>query len=131
MSVNGLSPPSGARSRSVPTGTSAAALITVLRLIPDAVATAVLPPRPNRQMDSFRCAGTVLGVHGAALANLIWGGSTNTTVIELFQPSYIHAHFAWLCREFGHNYGAVLGQDRDGRLCVPPERFERLLDSLP
>ena len=56
MSVNGLSPPPGARSRtdgSIPATTSASALITVLRLIPDASATAVLPPRPN-----ISCYGT-------------------------------------------------------------------------
>ena len=50
LSINGLSPPPGARNRSdgsIPAATSASALITVLRLIPDAVATAVLPPRPS------------------------------------------------------------------------------------
>ena len=64
---HGLSPPPGARSRadgSIPAATSASALITVLRLIPDAVATAVLPPRPSisaaapattRRCTSFRC----------------------------------------------------------------------------
>ena len=49
-SVSDLSPPPGARSRaegSMPAATSASALITVLRLIPEAVATAVLPPRPS------------------------------------------------------------------------------------
>ena len=50
MSSNDLSPPPGARSRtdgSIPVTTSPSALITVLRLIPDALATAVLPPRPS------------------------------------------------------------------------------------
>ena len=50
MSSNDLSPPPGARSRadgSIPAATSPSALITVLRLIPDASATAVLPPRPS------------------------------------------------------------------------------------
>lgn len=50
LSINGLSPPPTARRRaggSIPAATSASALITVLRLIPDADATALLPPRPN------------------------------------------------------------------------------------
>ena len=67
LSINGLSPPPGARNRSdgsIPATTSASALITVLRLIPDAAATAVLPPRPSisaaapattRRCTSFRC----------------------------------------------------------------------------
>ena len=70
LSINGLSPPPGARRRtdgSIPAATSASALITVLRLIPDAVATAVLPPRPNisaaapattRRCTSFMCGKT-------------------------------------------------------------------------
>ena len=46
-----MSPPPGARWRSVgsiPSLTSRSALITVLRLMPDASATALLPPRPRR-----------------------------------------------------------------------------------
>jgi len=50
VSSNDLSPPPTARNRvegSMPAITSPSALITVLRLIPDATATAVLPPRPS------------------------------------------------------------------------------------
>ena len=51
----------------MPDATSDSALITVLRLIPDAFATAVLPPRPNisavapattRRCTSFMCGRT-------------------------------------------------------------------------
>jgi hypothetical protein len=50
LSSNDLSPPPGARSRtegSMPAATSLSALITVLRLIPDAWGTADLPPTPK------------------------------------------------------------------------------------
>lgn len=50
ISVSGLAPAPGSRRRddgSMPASTSDCALITVLRLMPDAVATAVLPPWPS------------------------------------------------------------------------------------
>ncbi len=72
LSIIGLSPPPTARRRadgSIPTTTSSLALITVFRLIPDAAATAVLPPRPNisavapattRRCSSFICGNTTV-----------------------------------------------------------------------
>jgi hypothetical protein len=50
VSIRDLSPPPGARRRpdgSTPAFTAPPALITVLRLIPEATVTAVLPPRPS------------------------------------------------------------------------------------
>ena len=67
LSINGLSPPPSspqALRRLDPRRHLASALITVFRLIPDAVATAVLPPRPSisaaapattRRCSSFMC----------------------------------------------------------------------------
>ena len=71
MSIAGLSPAPFARNRSdgsIPASTSACALITVLRDIPDAAATADFPPGPNaraidpattRRCTSFKCGITV------------------------------------------------------------------------
>ena len=99
LSTSGLSPPPAARRRndgSIPAATSASALITVLRLIPDAVATAVFPPRPSisaaapattRRCSSFMCGNTTAKNRASA------SGVTSTRPYY-----YARTNLAWTLR---------------------------------
>lgn len=69
------------------------------------------------QITTFSDASIVIGVHGAALANIIFC-QPKTKVIELFPEYTVSPHFWTLASHFDLNYGAVFGTSFDDDLAL-------------
>jgi hypothetical protein len=63
----------------------------------------------NEQIALFAEASSVVAVHGAGLANLIFRIGAPLRLTELFSSDYIAPQFAWLAKEFGFHYDAIVG----------------------
>jgi hypothetical protein len=64
------------------------------------------------QICGFHEAQTVIAVHGAALANLIFC-RPGATVIELFAANQLRPLYLWLAHQLGLRYRAVVGGQND------------------
>ncbi len=64
------------------------------------------------QIDTFRSADWVVGVHGAALANIAYC-RPGTSVIEIFPEYTVSSHFWMLASQFGLRYGVLFGTSFD------------------
>jgi capsular polysaccharide biosynthesis protein len=80
----------------------------------------------------FARARCVASPHEAGLSNLVFC-RPGTTVIELFSPTLLHAHYAEVSALRGLEYFCLIGEDKpaDGRRAyrVPIDALERLLDA--
>jgi len=83
----------------------------------------------EEQIRLFSEARTVVGVHGAGLANLLFRAGRPLDLLELFSPARIGPQYFWLAAEFGYRYrglvGKAAGTDQD--FAIPPAEFEREL----
>jgi capsular polysaccharide biosynthesis protein len=68
------------------------------------------------QIELFAQAQMVVSSHGAGLTNVLFA-DPGLTLIEIFEPSYLHYVYWSLCEALGHRYWYMLGQ------AVPNERF--------
>ena len=57
----------------------------------------------SEQASLFSSMTHIVGVHGAALANMVWA-QKNTTIIELYPSSYIPSCYSILAHSLGFNY---------------------------
>jgi hypothetical protein len=96
----------------MPAATSPSALITVLRLMPDAVATAVLPPRPN--------ISDVAPATTRRCSSFMWGKTTSknrasaSDVTSTPTRYYARTNLSWILNANFHS------NDRDGLVLPAP-----------
>lgn len=67
----------------------------------------------GEQMRLFSEAGTVVGIHGAGLTNIIFRAGAALDVIELFPPNNIPAMYYWICSAYGFGYDALVGHKKN------------------
>jgi capsular polysaccharide biosynthesis protein len=81
----------------------------------------IIPGRMSmrEQIATFAQSEAVIGPHGAGLSNLVFS-QKNTTVIELFSPSYVHSCYRQLCSGSGHKYHYLIGEGQRPRSGVDP-----------
>ena len=84
------------------------------------------------QIELFSGAAAVVAVHGAGAANIQFRMGRPMALVELFAPDYVRPPFAWLCRELGFRYDAVLGSpfDADGAFAVDPRTLRTRVEAL-
>lgn len=83
------------------------------------------------QVRIFSEARFVAGVHGAALANLIFRQGAPLTVLELFPRGGIPPHYFWMSRELGYRYLALVGSpETKGHFYVDEAEFKQALAGL-
>jgi hypothetical protein len=85
----------------------------------------------EEQIRLFSAARTVVGVHGAGLANLVYRGTRPLDLLELFPPTWHGPQYFWNASALGHGYRGLFG-DRDGDehdFVVSPAAFERELEA--
>jgi hypothetical protein len=63
----------------------------------------------DEQISMFAETSSVVAVHGAGLANLIFRIGGPLRLLELFPADYTSPQFAWLADEFGFQYDAIAG----------------------
>ena len=66
----------------------------------------------QKQAEVFGSAGMVVGVHGAALTNLVFC-YPGTRVVELFSPAYVNPCYRDLCVAAELRHSAVIGNGKD------------------
>lgn len=64
------------------------------------------------QIEAFRSASIIVGVHGAALTNLLFC-QPGALVIELFPSDHIKSTYCWLATRLGLRYRAMVGFSGD------------------
>jgi capsular polysaccharide biosynthesis protein len=83
------------------------------------------------QITLFRRAKSVIGVHGAALTNLLWS-QAGCKVLELMPAGRRNGCYAGICHSAGLIHQTLLcPSDRHGSMSVPIGRLEIRLDLLP
>lgn len=84
----------------------------------------------REQVRLFADADTVVGAHGAGLANLVF--ADDCRVVELFSPQYLRPDcYFTLCRQLGHHYRFLVGTATGGRwgdVTIHPKQLERTLE---
>jgi capsular polysaccharide biosynthesis protein len=68
------------------------------------------------QIGIFTGANTVIGPHGAGLANIIF--SDESQLIECFQSDLIRPHFFHLANELNHKYDCILGERKEQDMVI-------------
>lgn len=68
----------------------------------------------DEQIDLFRDAQLVIGIHGAGLANILFRRGAPLSLIELFPPNYLDPGFYLLAKTYGYNYAHLVGETSDG-----------------
>ncbi len=87
------------------------------------------------QIDAFRQASMVIGIHGAGLTNLLFRLGLPTRVREIFPPHDADCGFNLLCKELGFEWAPVLGHSatgmrRDSDFALDPRLLRRELEAL-
>jgi Glycosyltransferase 61 len=87
---------------------------------------------PEEQITLFSEARSVVGVHGAGLANVLFRAGCPLDVLELLSPTWFGPQYFWLARAFGYGYRPILGEAAgpDGAFRVSPDVFERELAKI-
>lgn len=79
------------------------------------------------QIDAFRSASHIVGVHGGALANLAWC-SPGARVIELFPKGHVVPCYSALCSLVGATYSSIVQRSGDSRWALDVEQILGLLE---
>lgn len=79
----------------------------------------------QEQIGLFAQAKIVLGPHGAGLANTIF--SSNVTILEFFEPSYLNPCYFRLSRARDFQYGFLLAESEHFDMSVNIEMLEALM----
>jgi hypothetical protein len=88
------------------------------------------------QMELFRNAAYVIGIHGAGLSNVIYRQGRPMKMLEIFSADYLNPCYYWFCRQYGYDYHAVLGSGYTepgttvGSFTVDPAAFEERLVAM-
>ncbi len=79
----------------------------------------------SEQVQLFDQAEIIVGAHGAGFVNAMH--STDTTLIEFFEPTYLNTCYYRLACGMGFGYGVLIGQSADEHIYVPPTALEQIL----
>lgn len=84
------------------------------------------------QKKLFASAKTIVGLHGAGLANLMFSYGSARKVLEIFPGSSIPPHYYWLSRELGYDYRAIYGSNPNkyGEFSVNENVFSEEVENL-
>ncbi len=63
----------------------------------------------EEQLNLYRSAAVVVGIHGAGLINLIFRYPLNCHLIEIFPSDWIEPHYYFLSNQLGYKYNCVVG----------------------
>jgi len=77
----------------------------------------------SEQLSILRDAETIVGPHGAGLANAIF--ATEPTLIELFPETIIRPHFYYLAEALGFDYSSLVTEASDRDLLVDTDDLRR------
>lgn len=79
------------------------------------------------QISLFSQAEIIVGPHGAGFSNMIF--STRATLIDIFEPTYIHPCFYNMCSDTGQFYWFVMGDTIQGKdIMVDIGKLKKTLD---
>jgi capsular polysaccharide biosynthesis protein len=79
------------------------------------------------QMNIYKDASLLIGIHGAGLVNLIYRMNKPTGLLEIFHPGTIHPHYVWMSKAFHFKYHCIVGSnvDASGNFYIDPVLFEQ------
>ena len=89
------------------------------------------------QRDLFSRARSIIGIHGAALTNIVFC-QPGARVLEIFSPGYVNPCYAPLAARAGANYAYVVGEGGGGQtalqianvgksICLDPSKLRKLM----
>lgn len=67
------------------------------------------------QIATFSQARLIISPHGAGLTNMVFRRQSPTTIVEMFNPSLVSAHYFRLAMQYGFPYHALINLDVVGR----------------
>jgi hypothetical protein len=88
----------------------------------------------DSQVKLFTEAGTIVGPHGAAFANILWA-APGARVFEVFEPGSVRRCYWSLCRSLGHRHTCAIGDVAGNHagemgIHVPVREFTEALQKL-
>ena len=83
----------------------------------------------GEQMETFKQARVVAGVHGAGMTNVIWAPQ-GTRVVELMPKTFRNGCYEGISLAAGHDHRVLLcPADRSGNMSVPADIFRQVLEA--
>lgn len=81
----------------------------------------------TEQVETFKQARIIAGIHGAGMTNILWAPS-GTRVVELMPRTFRNGCYEGISLVVGHRHQVLLcPADRDGNMSVPPEILRQVL----
>lgn len=82
-----------------------------------------------QQKALFESAGTILGIHGAGMANMFFRYPESCSILELFPKDKYPIHYYWLARELGFKYDAISGETNENEsFILSGQKLRNLLE---
>lgn len=67
----------------------------------------------QEQIEVFRAASHVIGIHGAGLTNIMYREGSPMKLLEIFSDKYFNPCYYWLCLQYGYEYTGIVGAATD------------------
>lgn len=90
----------------------------------------------REQMQLFKNAAVVMGIHGAAFTNIIFRRGLPLHVIELFPADFMNPCYYWMSQQYGFNYSALMGsapafnEEKQPVFEIDLEKVARVIESI-
>lgn len=84
------------------------------------------------QITLFKQTRYVIGIHGAGLINIMFRGSLQLSLLEIFPSDFIPPHYYWLSKDLGYGYLCQVGSamNKKGGFSIDPVLFEEKVKQL-